>query len=187
MKLAWAFCFLIILGSSASVAHAQTPVDPEIIIHGSPCVETYCVELVYTGPTKCFGYLPCPNPDPPPLGYLPTGSPFLFALADPITGITNAEIAAGMFTCSAQDLPGIALDDFSGSFNDYTFLGCNYYGLLTGGQGFTWNSNQNTPPAASPDLEVVPEPSSSVLFMSGLILFCLGGFARKRLGSNFRT
>ena len=184
MKLAWVFCFLIILGSSASVAHAQTPVDPDIIIHGSPCVETYCVDLVYTGKTTCFGYLSCPFP----FGIPPSGSPFLFALADPITGITLADIAAGMFTCSAQDLPGITLDDFKRvSSNDYTFLGCYYYGLLTDGQGMTWNSNQNTPPAASPDLEVVPEPSSSVLFMSGLILFCLGGFARKRLGSNFRT
>jgi hypothetical protein len=184
MKLARVFCFLIILGSSAIVAHAQTIVDPTLIIHGSPCVETYCVSLVYTGTTTCFGYLPCP----PPFGIPPSGAPFLFALADPVTGVTLAEILAGTFNCEAEDLPGIALDDFKRiSSNNYTFLGCNYYGLLTGGQAFTWNSTESSPLAVSPDLEVVPEPSSSVLFMSGLILFCLGGFARKRLGNNFPT
>ncbi len=87
-----------------------------------------------------------------------------------------------------MDLPGTALDDFMFvSPNDWTFLGCNYFGLLTNGQGFTWNATVASPLAPSEELEVVPEPSSSVLFMSGLVLLFLVGFARKRPGANLPT
>jgi hypothetical protein len=50
MKLAWAFCFLIILGSSAIAAHAQTPIDPSVIINrgtGYPACSA-------APPTQCF-------------------------------------------------------------------------------------------------------------------------------------
>jgi hypothetical protein len=183
MKLARLFCFvLVILGTSAIATHAQTPLDPGYTIHGSPCIDAFCVQLVYTGPTTCFTYLlDC--------GSTPSSGdgPFLFGLATPVTGVTLAEILNGTFNCSAVDLPGIASDDFSGSYNNYTFLGCNYFGLLTNGLSFTWNSTVVSPLAANEELEVVPEPSSSVLFMSGLVLLFLGGFARKRLGANFPT
>ena len=185
MRLALVFCFLTMVGSAAVPAHAQTPTDPSFIIHGSPCVEVYCIDLAYTGPTTCFTYiLPCPNPTPPPIGYPSSGDgPFLFALATPITGIPILDL--GLYNCSAADLPGIALDDFTFSGGTATFLGCDYFGLLTDGQTFTWNASVPSPLAPNPLIEVVPEPTSFVLFTSGLVIFCLGGFTRRRLAGNF--
>jgi len=194
MRLALVFCFLTILGSAAVPAHAQTPTDPSFIIHGSPCVLLYCVDLAYTGPTECYnvaipiinphGY--CLNPTPPPLLDAALGSegvPFLFALATPITGIPILDL--GLYNCSTADLPGIALDDFTFSGGTATFLGCNYYGILSNGQDFTWNASVPSPLAPNPLIEVVPEPTSFVLFTSGLVIFCLGGFTRRRLAGNF--
>jgi hypothetical protein len=177
------FCLLFIVGIAAVPAHAQTPTDPTYVIHGSPCVEAYCVDYEYTGPTACYNYFDCLNPTPPPFfsSLPPTGSPFLFALAAPIGGITFADL--GLYNCSAADLPGIALDDFTSSHGSFTFLGCNYFGILTADQTFTWNSSVTSPLAANNDLLPIPEPNSFVLFTSGLVLFGLAGFARKRLGA----
>jgi hypothetical protein len=190
MKWTLLFCFLVILGCAAVPAHAQTLTDPSYILHGSPCVEAFCVDLEYTGPTTCFNIIDCFNPTPPPLfdtSLPPTGSPFLFALATPITGIPFADF--GLFNCSAVDLPGLAVDDFTSlNFTTHTgtFLGCDYFGILTSDQTFTWNSTVTSPLSSDiPGIVVVPEPNSFVLFMSGLALFCLAGFARKRFGANF--
>jgi hypothetical protein len=186
MKTKWIlfFCLLVIAGMAVVPAHAQTLTDPTYVIHGSPCVEAYCVDLAYTGPTTCFSIIiPCLNPTPPPLfsSLPPSGSPFLFALATPITGIPLFDL--GLFNCSAVDLPGFALDDFGFGPGGATFFGCNYFGILTGGQTFTWNSSVTSPLAANPDIEVVPEPNSFTLFTLGLALVGLAGFARKRLGA----
>jgi len=194
MKWTLFFLFLLVLlGSAVVPAHAQTPTDPSYILHGSPCVEIFCLDLEYTGPTACYNVATiidpsgdCLNPTPPPILDTALGSqgtPFLFALATPITGIPIADL--GLYNCSAVDLPGIALDDFSFSGGHATFYGCNYFGILSNDQTFTWNSSVTSPLAANNDIVVVPEPNSFVLFMSGLVLFGLAGFARKRLGANF--
>lgn len=182
------FCFLFIVGVAAvpAPAHAQTLTDPTYVIHGSPCVEAYCVDFEYTGPTACYSIIvPCVNPTPPPFfsPLTPTGSGFLFALATPVSGVPDSEL--GLFNCSAADLPGIAIDDFTfQSGGTATFLGCDYFGILTAGQGFTWNSTVTSPLAENNDLLPIPEPNSLVLFTSGLALFGLAGFARKRFGAN---
>jgi hypothetical protein len=179
------FCFLFIVGVAAvpAPAHAQTLTDPTYVIHGSPCVDAFCVEFQYTGSTKCYGFLPCLNPSAPPPLLPPTGSPFLFALASPVTGVPDNEL--GLFNCSAADLPGFALDDFTFQNNGTaTFLGCDYFGVLAAGQTFTWNSSVVSPLAQNGDLLPIPEPNSLVLFTSGLALFALAGFARKRLGAS---
>jgi hypothetical protein len=197
MKMKWIlfFCLLFVVGvvGMPAPAHAQTITDPTYVIHGSPCVEAYCVNLEYIGPTTCFNgpsfFDPsgdCLNPTPPPLfsSLPPIGYPYLFELATPIT---VPVFDLGLFNCSAVDLPGIALPDFSFGPGTVTFSGCNYYGILTNDQTFTWNSNGPVSESQlSPDLpniEVVPEPNSFTLFTLGLALVGLAGFARKRLGA----
>jgi hypothetical protein len=190
------FCLLFIVGVAAvpAPAHAQTITDPTYVIHGSPCVEAYCVDLEYTGPTACYNGPSiidpsgdCLNPTPPPFlsSLTPTGSPYLFELAAPIT-VPIYDI--GLFNCSAVDLPGIALPDFSFGAGTVTFSGCNYFGILENDQTFTWNSNgpvdESQLSPNLPNIEVVPEPNSLILFASGLALFGLAGFARKRLGAD---
>ena len=95
MTVAVAFCFaLVIFGISAVPAHGQTITDPGFIIHGSPCVDVYCIDETYIGPTTCFQLvLSCPNPAYPPTlpaNYPATGSFFLFGLATPITGVPTS-------------------------------------------------------------------------------------------------
>jgi hypothetical protein len=198
MKWTLFFCLLAILGSAAVPAHAQTLTDPTYITHGSPCVmgDPYCESLVYTGETECWNVTSvldksgdCVNPFP--LGPLDTalgteGQPFLFALATSITIPIGDEY---LYNCFAEDLPGIEFPDFVNNHNGTaTFEGCNYYGILENGQGITWNSTApDSPLAESADYVETPEPSSFVLFTSGLVLFCLAGFARRRLGANFST
>ena len=116
MRLAHVFCFLIIFGSSAVAAHAQTPVDPTIIIHGSPCVSgDYCIDLTFSGSETCFNVIDCLNPTPPPIfsSLPPTGSPLVFA-ADPPVGGAVIFPPPPTFTCEAVDLPGILVATYSG-------------------------------------------------------------------------
>jgi hypothetical protein len=101
------FCFLFVVGVVAvpAPAHAQTLTDPTYVIHGSPCVDAYCVEFQYTGQTECFNYIACLNPTPPPLfsSLTPTGSPFLFGLSTPITGIPdNQEFERCLTPCAKR-------------------------------------------------------------------------------------
>jgi hypothetical protein len=178
MKLARLFCFLIIFGSSAIAAHAQTPVDPLLTIHGSPCLEVEgdaCVDLTYTGPTVLCGLSEC----------IETGSPH--DVEPPLEFLATSPVG-GAVTCLALDLPGVLVPTYTGDI----VTGCAYVGVMFGGTMFTAGANgplNVTFPAAVGDSTVeldppVPEPGTGILFITGFLLLSLGGFARMRFGAS---
>jgi hypothetical protein len=185
MKLARVFCFLIILGSSAIAAYAQTPIDPSslngdvhVALNDPTCSFTFCVALVVTGehPVDSFFF-----PIVPGGTYIP---PFK----------CDVSIEGQDWKCRAV-------------VHDGKFMGFLFYqpddDALSPGTPLDFSSNipialmlsGNTacvPASACPKGELAPllftpEPRSSVLFITGLLLFSLGGFARKRLGANSHT
>jgi hypothetical protein len=210
MKLALVFCFLIILGSSATAVYAQTPIDPGSIIpdakvhNATPdgCNPPFEICFQYTGPTlhkegngSVLHLFFKASPDPTEFNPLTT------SFQCDVTGTSaQAAAAAGLkgvgsndpMTCKMvlRDPPG--KDDFlgmklnvPGAFHDETFGESVSGGVVSFGStgGLTCISGCN--PDGSWTVDPTPEPSSSVLFMTGLLLFSLGGFARKRLGANF--
>jgi hypothetical protein len=86
----------------------------------------------------------------------------------------------------APQFPGL------GSLSKGTFTGCEYWdGDITAGTTVGIAEEGGLAPLIIPeDLgggTEFPEPRTSVLFMSGLLLISLGGIARKRFASNSRT
>jgi hypothetical protein len=193
MKLARVLCFLIILGSSAIAAYAQTPIAPSSLngdahvhLNDPICSDPICVALVVTGTsTHHVDSLFFPAVE---------GGTY----TPPLLCDTNIE----GWECDVK---------FNGDHDsDDTFLGFSFHPReddgesLTGGLALDFSSNipillgqsNNTAcvPASAcsngvlaPLFILTPEPSSSLLFTTGLLLFSLVGFVRKRLGANFPT
>jgi hypothetical protein len=188
MKLARVFWSLIILGSSAIAAYAQTPIAPgslngdaHVHLNDPICVFTNCVALVVTG-------------------------------TEPVDSLFFPAIEGGTYTppllCDTNIEGWKCVVKFSGDHDaDDTFLGFSFKALdddesIAPKLQLDFSSNipillgqsNNTacvPASACPNgvlaplFILTPEPSSSVLFTTGLLLFALCGFVRKRLGANF--
>lgn len=171
MKLARLFCFLIILGSSAITAYAQTPLDPRVIVN-DPAGCTIPPGISYNGPgplvesyssPECFTY---------------TGAPNLTTLILQFTGVPVATPFACQtdiwVDCTISDLGGgITQFDLSGgpgacNFNDG--IGGNCPGFLTTGQSATVTFE--------PVINETPELGSIVLFGTGLIAIFMGAKRR---------
>ena len=194
-KLMWVACFVILFGGSAIATHAQTPVDPTISLHypdppGACPTGAYCVNLAYSGPTE-FVY------------------DYLFPTV-PASGIPGAVIfpPPPTWMCSTNDTymvgPSTYSDTFDASYSDVSgtsevtgnFIGCAFSGKLTRGDTFTISAQGGTVVLSLPtgfscqagqncsgnDINLTPELGTGFLFLSGLLLFSLGGFARKRFG-----
>lgn len=198
MKIARVLCFLIIFGSSAIAAHAQTPLgpsggagDPRIILPDACPADAYCANLMTnsTGITIAA----CPGGDLAlALGLCP--DLFLKVATGPIS-------VPPIWTCSSDYAAGPPVVGFlqsapNGTLSPLTFTGCAFAdGSIPGGttisiavEGF----GGVPPPAvtfvipagfvdAGMDITLSPEPGTSLLFMSGLLL--IGFFARKRFGT----
>jgi hypothetical protein len=187
MKLARVFCLLIILGSSAIAAHAQTPIDLSssngdihVVLNDPTCVESLCVELMVTGtPTENIDALFFPvtggTYTPPFLCDTNIATPMQWQC---LVETDGGALSGFLFFQPSNDglTPGTLLDLSS---NIPVMLGqsgntvCVPAGACMGGE--------------LDPLATTPEPRSSVLFMTGLLLFSLGGFARKRLGARSHT
>ena len=181
MKFARVFCFLVILGSSAIAAYAQTPIDPSssngdihVVLNDPTCAYTLCVELIVTGEKNVdFLFFPVTGGTYPP----------------PI--VCSTDIAD--WTCNAdidhRQLMGFAFyQDAPNGLSPGTLLDISSNGPVLLGQS---GNTACVPASACTGGELgplaAPEPRSYVLFMTGLLLFSLGGFARKRLGANSHT
>ncbi len=195
-KLTLVVGFLIIFGCSAIAAHAQTSADALVRIDDPTCTPgPGCIVLTYTGPTTTVADFPSYPPfsllvanppsyylDPPPPSDYNCGSD-VFTTSSPI-----------VYSATPPPTPPPAY-----------FFGCNFWGgTITSGETYSISiagsdipilislDNDGTPvwecaatdaSSCSGDMATVdptPEPSTSLLYMSGLLLFLLVGFFRKR-------
>ena len=178
MKLARVFCFLVILGSSAVAASAQT--DIHVTLNDPSCAFSFCVQLMVTGP----------GTDIDALLFNVTGGTY----APPFVCDTNIVTNDAAWTCTVKTsggvLSGFLFEQPSDGLAPGDFLALSSNIPVQLGQS---GNTVCVPVSACPGGELIPlltatpEPPSFVLFMTGLLLFSLGGFARKRLGANFHT
>jgi hypothetical protein len=144
--------------------------DPTFHFNDPTCVSgPDCLVLTYTGPT---GFVPIltfltPTPDlipvpltPPPTTYSCSSNVFLLC-----------EVLDNGFFCPTKYFCGVSYQ----------------LGFLTAGETVTLSSNEPLPAFVLPADLVTPEPTTALLFVTGLLLLFLVGFARKRLGANLVT
>ena len=188
-KLMQGVCFLIIFGSWAIAAHAQTTdtlvrIDDPTSCTGIDSATEICVQ--YTGPTVYV-----PSFDPLDLGFElavsnppgevpdPSSDPIncasdSFGLAFPLTKQGGTEFSGCAFsfgTLTNDAYYTISISDPSG-IPDIPFT-------LPGSE---WQCPAGEVCSGAGPLSVTftPEPSTSLLYVSGLLLFLLVGFFRKR-------
>lgn len=190
-KLVQGVCFLIILGSWAIAAHAQTT-DALVRIDDPTCTPgPGCIVLTYTGPTETIGAYP--------------SAPLFLAVANP-PGYYLDPAPPNNYNCGS-DVFTISLPDVVPTTPPppQTFLGCYFYGgTINNGDTYSisvtgsdipilisldndgtqvWECAAEDASSCSGDVATVdptPEPSTSLLYMSGFLLFLLVGFFRKR-------
>jgi hypothetical protein len=181
-KLVRIVCFLIIFGAWATAAHAS---DALINFDDPLCTPgPGCVQLEYTGTPGPVIFFPILVANPP--GFYPDPAPpnnyncasnifvFSFPLADPtqffgcgfLLGILENNTPYSLSITGANIPINLSLDsDLKCAPSDPT--------SICSGDKAT--------------VDPTPEPSTALLYTSGLLLIFLVGFSRKRLGASFRT
>jgi hypothetical protein len=181
---------MALVGFCAVVARADTtiPGDPTIRADDPTCpTGAYCATIV-SGPTAitvayCNPFTLLVDPSACP------NTPFNLAVADPPGFYSVPPI----YTCGSNVFAEWAP---TGTLSPLTFTGCNFADgtipantaitisamggpvVLDLPAGFTCSEG-----CSGDDIELTPEPRTWVLFITGLLLFSLAGFARKRFGA----
>jgi len=211
MKVTRLFFFLMILGSLAIAARAQTPLpdpssgdagDPRIVFPDACPANAYCANLT-TGNTAITI---------PECGSSIAGGDLLLAAGlcpnDLFLAVATGPISVPpIYTCFSDYTAGPPVVGFqqfapNGTLSPPTFTGCAFadgsipanttISLAIAGLGGV------PPPAttfvipdgfvgAGEDITLAPEPGTSLLFVSGLLLISLGSIARKRFRTTSRT
>jgi hypothetical protein len=211
MKLTRLFFFLMVLASLAIAAHAQTPLsaptsggagDPRIVFPDACPADAACATLTPLTSTPII--VPdCTKKETlseclaiglvidvaSPLSVGPSFNSLWYCTQD--APPTFSEIAA-LGTINGIGGPFAPQIPFLGSFSTGTFTGCEYWsGTISGPVGIA--EVGGITPLIIPEgfvgqgSDIFPEPRTSLLFMSGLLLISLGGIARKRFGTTSRT
>jgi PEP-CTERM motif len=184
MRLVRLLCVVVLVGFCAVVARADatTPVDP-IAHFESPdpaCVAPYCTEVTYLGSTTSSTVVLFFSSVPP----YPTGVP-----ANPPAFSCDFIDDGSPMPCSAEEVG----NTFFGF--DLTLLpGATYgqtFSLTVDGGPITLTLPSDTCEGGSTDctpggnvtVDPVPEPSTALLFMSGLALLFLAGVAKRYFGA----
>jgi len=169
---------VLLVGFCAVIARADatTTTDPIYKFDDPTCTSgPDCLEFTYAGPT----------------GFVPILT-FLTSSPDPYEPDTSCDPGPFFFCEVIQNPPFPGFICPPDSFCGVSFQ----LGFLTNGEVVDlqlYNPNPNGPaPPPIPDNLVAPsilapEPNTGVLFMSGLLLVFLGGFARKRFGASLRA
>jgi hypothetical protein len=183
MKLTRVFFFLVILGSSAVAADAQTsiaPTDPRIVFNTpDPACPAgmYCVNLTYTGPQENALIFGVPGP---PGSFLEAAPLYTYScVSNAFAGCQPDENQAGteFFAYSLFDGSVTSGETFS-----LTSTGPIQLTLPT---GFTCNPGSACSMVNGVLVaDLTPEPGTAILFMSGLIFVV--GLTSKRLVANPR-
>jgi len=173
MKFVRILSLVLLVGFCAVIARADatTTTDPIYKFDDPTCTAgPDCLVFTYNGPTGFVPILTFTTTSPDP--YEPDTScepgPFLFCEV-----IQNPPFPG--FICPADSFCGVSFQ----------------LGFLTNGETVDlqlFNPNGGPVPDLPGNLEapsfLTPEPNTGVLFMSGLLLVFLGGFARKRFGAS---
>jgi hypothetical protein len=188
MRIARLLCVLVVLGTSAIAVRAQT--DALIRIDDPLCtVGPNCVILEYTGPTvtlpnpsDLFFVLPVTDPpgmvaDPAPPANINCGGD-VFSTAVPITNAGASEFFGCLFTGGTLTNDGLYSFSDVGATSNIPFTVSNT--LWKCAPGDSCSQKDIT-------IDFTPEPSTALLFTTGLLLFSLSGFARKRYGAAPRS
>jgi hypothetical protein len=184
MRLGRVLCFLIILGSSAIAANAQTPVDPEVIFKKDPPADAPITQVDFT-------IVPLGNPAPPAgCNLIEGGSTFGTSGCSFINVIDiNSEgEAIGQLTLDVSISSGVtcmtvALADFSSchvssspSGSVITFSGGSIPFEDVFGLGFVgFPAGTSFEGSAS----VTPELNSSILMLTGAVFLFVGWTLRR--------
>jgi hypothetical protein len=215
MKLARLFCFSMIFGSLAIAAHAQTPIsisDPgPRSVTPDGCAPGTCINFTYeAGPNTSTSE--CGTIDV--LGVPVGGCAFFIGVESPILitpgtnygcQVSGSAAAAGAPANPITEIPIFCSPDITDPNHNSYFNGVWLYvpGAFSGetfGESVfgnipftfepisTWGCQEGETcfnPDGTWTVDPTPEPTTALLFMTGLLLFSLGGFVRRRLGANF--
>ena len=195
MRLGRVFFFVILFGSSAFAAYAQTPVDPKVLFStpDPSCTPPYCVDLEYVGSSGGTGTFFFE------VASYPTGIPEPPAYS---CGVIDTQVPppATLPSCKVNQLPeppltptdffGITLtvpDITNGQTFSITVDGGPVNLILPTGVNASGplDCTSGCGEGGGISLDPTPEPGTALLFVSGLI--GVVGFARKRFGTNFHT
>jgi len=174
MRLARILSLVVLVGFCAAIARADATDtssiatnDPVFKFNDPTCTAgPDCLVFTYYGPT---GFVPIltfltPSPDPIPVTVPPTTyscSSNVFLLC---------EVLDNGFFCPLNDFCGVSFQ----------------LGFITNGETVDLESNDPLPALIIPAV-LTPEPTTGVLFGTGLLLVFLGTFAKKRFRVNFLT
>lgn len=187
-KLAQLVCFLVIFGASAMAVHAQDT-DALIRIDDPTCTPgPGCVVLEYTGTPGTILFLPLLVSNPP--GYYPDPAP-----------PSNYNCGSNIFAISfALALPPLDPTQFYGcGFLFGTLENNTPYSLSITGANIPINFSLDNVFTCYDDpssicsgdtatVDPTPEPSTALLYSSGLLLIFVVGFVgKRRLEASFRT
>jgi hypothetical protein len=207
-QLARVVCFLIAFGGLAIAARAQTPIDPSSVPDAGmrlstpdACDPPYEICFEYTGTTlPAMGMGSVLNvsfeASPDPTIFDPSTTSYMCSVSG---SSAEAAIAQGMpglgspipISCDVVDpvFDGVGYFEELGLYIPGAFQGETVGMTVTGGSVSLTDLSSDLPCTScggSPTFTVdpVPEPGTSLLYVSGLLLFSLVAFARKRFGAN---
>lgn len=200
-----AVCLLLALGISAIAAHAQTSIDPSSVpdanVHMSTpdaCSPPYEICFEYTGPTLPGNavltvFFPA---SPFPTGFNPattsyqcsaTGTSAEAAAAQGLSGVGSSLPISCLIVATDPpgegDLWGMFLF-IPGAFTGETFAASVTGGLVSFASTGGLSCISGCAADGSWTVDPTPEPGTFVLYMTGLLLFLIAGFAKKRFGAN---
>lgn len=169
--LARLFCALVIVGTCAFMAHAQTSTDPTVGVHYDP--PTPCTTFSGDSLSEPFGFTGCieyTGASPNPL------TTFFFDL--------TSVPADTSFGCQTNIWSNCNITDEGSGVWQFEFSGtgtCNYNDG-TGGNGcLGLATDQAANVTETPDINETPEPASLLLFGTGF--FAIAIVAKRRLGA----
>lgn len=196
MKRAVQFAFfLIILGSSAIAAHAQTSEDLSSLL-GDPTISVRspdpcpgCVDLTWTG-------TPPMHPSQTTFFFAVSGYPPSGVVIPPDYSCVVDPSSTNPINCNALTMLIGGEPEFIGvNLIVYNLTDLETFGFSATGGGVTLVVPPDSGLSCNPSTPCVddrffigttPEPGTALLYMTGIVFFLIG-FARKRFRVSFRT
>jgi hypothetical protein len=187
MRLARVLCLVTLVGFCAVVARGDaTAPDPHAVLNSDPCpvlADSVCIAVNYTGPSYFVTILD-------PLLFLVPGGP---VPANPPAYTCSTDLGPFAQCAPIENIfhfPPPPNEFFGFAFWGFYLTDTTYDVAVAGGpisldlpDDFTCDPSTPGCSDGGDGITLTPEPGTGVLFVSGLILLGLAGFARKRFGA----